>query len=470
MLAVIVSFMGQLGMGVGFGYISPYGEQIDEDIGMSADLNDLLIGDVSFGGLVGCLIAGKLADRIGRKKALSVSFSFTTIGWLFVTLSVITAMIFSGRIIHGIGEGMVTVVTIVYVSEYIQEKYRGGALSSLTVGCLLGLVLTYVVGVFIPWRTAAGIFTVMNLLLLLGSFVIQESPLWLSLKENQRQKDDVEEEKNGNDDKKPNIGSSSKEKECTQSETDVSLTRIISTSLAPVFLLLAPSTGCYSIGFFAISIVEKMHMGNPALVAIAIGMMRIVGAICAGAFIQKFGRRVSLIFSCASTSFSLMMVSLLLLLDNLPPAVFNYSMVTLLILVMFCTSLGITPVPWILLGEWPQVRDKVSIQVYIRSFLLMFQGIVGSVGSSSYNISVFLASMMPGLLEPRLGMAGMFAVFAAITALFLGLVILLVPETAGKSYPEYIAEQAINRTFSFWLPDLKNQPRTVQEIIRKKSY
>merc|ERR1719320_2357409 len=155
-------------------------------------------------------------------------------------------MIFSGRIIHGIGEGMVTVVTIVYVSEYIQEKYRGGALSSLTVGCLLGLVLTYVVGVFIPWRTAAGIFTVMNLLLFLGSFIIQESPLWLALKENQRQKDDVEEEKNGNDDKKPNIGCSSKEKECTQSETDASLTRIISTSLAPVFLLLAPSTGCHS--------------------------------------------------------------------------------------------------------------------------------------------------------------------------------------------------------------------------------
>ena len=196
----------------------------------------------------------------------------------------------------------------------------------------------------------------------------------------------------------------------------------------------------------------------------------IVGTICAGAFIQKFGRRVSLIFSCASTSFSLMMVSLLLLLDNLPPAVFNYSMVTLLILVMFCTSLGITPVPWILLGEWPQVQDKVSMLVYIRSFLLMFQGIVGSVGSSSYNISVFLASMMPGLLEPRLGMAGMFAVFAAITAFFLGLVILLVPETEGKSYPEYIAEQAIKRTFSFWLPDLKNQPTTVQEIIRKKSY
>ena len=104
------------------------------------------------------------------------------------------------------------------------------------------------------------------------------------------------------------------------------------------------------------------------------------------------------------------------------------------------------------------------------SFIEMLQGIVGTVGCSFYYISVFLSSMLPGLLEPRLGLAGMFAVFAAITGLFLGLVIILVPETAGKSYPEFIAGQALDKTFSFWLPDLKTQSRTVQEIIRKKSY
>ena len=60
-----VCFVGQLGIGVGFGFVSPYGSQIDEDLGMSEDLNDLLIGDVSIGGLFGCLFSGKLADKIG---------------------------------------------------------------------------------------------------------------------------------------------------------------------------------------------------------------------------------------------------------------------------------------------------------------------------------------------------------------------------------------------------------------------
>ena len=140
--------------------------------------------------------------------------------------------------------------------------------------------------------------------------------------------------------------------------TGLSVIRFISTALAPILLLLAPSTGCYSIGFFAMSIAEKMHMGNPAPVAIAVGMMRVLGVACGGAFVQKFGRRFSLIFSSTFTSLSLGMISLLLMLDILPPDVYNSMMVTLLVLVMFCTSLGMAPVPWVLLGEWPQVKDK----------------------------------------------------------------------------------------------------------------
>merc|ERR1712117_879626 len=362
-------------------------------------------------------------------------------------------MIFSGRIIHGIGEGMIQVITIIYLSEYIKEKYRGGALSSTTIGCLLGMVVTYICGVTIPWRVSAGIFTAMNLLSLLGSFVIQESPLWLSLKENTKQdegEDDLENTKKVQMD--PTLDEDHRDIS-QRVKQDWSLTRIISTSLAPFLLFLAPITGCFSIAFFAISMVEKMHMGNPACVAIGVGLMRVVGAACGGAFVQKFGRRISLIFSSASTSISLVMVSVLLMLDTLPPAVFNYGMIALLVLVMFCTSLGMAPVPWIILGEWPHVRDK---------------GIVGTVGASLFYISIFLASMLPGILEPALGMAGMFAVFAAITGILLVLAVLLVPETSGKSYPEFIAEQTIKKTFSLWLPDLKINSDAARESFWKK--
>ena len=109
------------------------------------------------------------------------------------------------------------------------------------------------------------------------------------------------------------------------------------------------------------------------------------------------------------------------------------------------------------------IDSKIFAAYAGSSLFFFFQGIVGTVGSSFYYISVFLSSLLPGVLEPRLGIAGMFAVFAGITALFLSLVVLLVPETAGKSYPDFISDQALNRTFTLWLPDLKDQPLNAQK-------
>ena len=55
-----------------------------------------------------------------------------------------------------------------------------------------------------------------------------------------------------------------------------------------------------------------------------------------------------------------------------------------------------------------------------------------------YYISVFLAAQMPVLLGPTLGLAGMFLVFAFISGLCVVVILLLVPETEGKTYTEYV--------------------------------
>ena len=91
---------------------------------MKDDLHSLLVGSVSVGGLVGCIIGGKLADMIGRKRAMTASFILITLGWGFVAFSLNAGMIFSGRIVHGLGEGMVVTVYIIYLGEVINEKYR----------------------------------------------------------------------------------------------------------------------------------------------------------------------------------------------------------------------------------------------------------------------------------------------------------------------------------------------------------
>merc|ERR1712106_1275853 len=110
---------------------------------------------------------------------------------------------------------------------------------------------------------------------------------------------------------------------------------------------------------------------------------------------------------------------------GIPEAMFNRSVIILLLLAMLASSLGMAPVPWILAGEWPAIEHK---------------GLVGTAGTALFYISVFLASQMTGLLQHALGLPGMFLVFSVNALLYLGLVLMFVPETKGKNYHQFLRE------------------------------
>ena len=112
---------------------------------------------------------------------------------------------------------------------------------------------------------------------------------------------------------------------------------------------------------------EKMAIGQPAAVAIAVGLVRTFGSACGMGFVQRFGRRKSLIFSSGIASILLASVSLLLQVRaGLPDTVFNWCMISLLVFVMYSNSVGMTPVPWILCGEWPDFQHKVSLDNFTK--------------------------------------------------------------------------------------------------------
>ena len=87
--------------------MGPYGQKIMEQLHIDTNIESLIAGSVSIGGLLSCLLSGKLADKIGRKLAISFSFILISVGWFIVTCSINFGMVLSGRILHGFGEGMV---------------------------------------------------------------------------------------------------------------------------------------------------------------------------------------------------------------------------------------------------------------------------------------------------------------------------------------------------------------------------
>ena len=161
--------------------MGPYLLQINEELKIPQKLQSLAVSSVSVGGLLGCISASLLADMCGRKKSVIVSFLFTLLGWLLVTFSINTVMFICGRVTHGLGEGMMVAISIIYLGELIPEKYRGAALASLTVAIQSGITLSYVFGVFLSWRMTSGIIGSINLVFLVLSFFLMESPEWILL-------------------------------------------------------------------------------------------------------------------------------------------------------------------------------------------------------------------------------------------------------------------------------------------------
>merc|ERR1712098_434114 len=223
----------------------------------------------------------------------------------------------------------------------------------------------YILGVLFTWRGSAGIVVFINTFSLLVLFLLPDSPYWLSLNKSLVEGLEALTKLGATADEEELRKTDSKSKiveENPQTNTSFTITTVISTVIPPLLLFLFPISGIYSVAFFATHLAESMHLGHSSTVAIAVGLVRTFGASVGTGFVQRFGRRKSMIISASMTTLCLVLLFFLLLGKSMEfsmsePA-YHWLVITLLLLAMLASSLGMAPVPWILAGEWPAYQHK----------------------------------------------------------------------------------------------------------------
>jgi sugar porter (SP) family MFS transporter len=148
--------------GIFFGYDSGYINGVNgakifieavEGVGAEAlsDSNQSLITSIlSCGTFFGALIAGDLADWIGRKWTVIIGCIIYMIGCV---IQMITSPehalgpIVAGRLIAGLGVGFESAIVILYMSEICPRKVRGALVSGyqfcITIGIMLASIVVY---------------------------------------------------------------------------------------------------------------------------------------------------------------------------------------------------------------------------------------------------------------------------------------------------------------------------------------
>lgn len=145
----------------------------------------LITSILSAGTFFGALIAGDLADWIGRRLTVILGCAVFIVG---VVLQVVTSenglgLIVAGRLVAGLGVGFVSAVIILYMSEIAPRKVRGAIVSGYQFCICVGLLLASCVNYGTQERTDSGSYRIpialqmaWALILAGGLFFLPESP------------------------------------------------------------------------------------------------------------------------------------------------------------------------------------------------------------------------------------------------------------------------------------------------------
>ncbi|KAL2863381.1 general substrate transporter [Aspergillus lucknowensis] len=141
------------------------------------------------GCFVGSFAAG-FADRLGRRGTILLACGVFTVGGVIQTAGVDISMLYIGRLLAGIGVGLLTMVVPIYQAEISHRRIRG-RITSLqqlfdAVGQILATWICY--GCYVvwdkeknsaEWRVPLGIQIVPAIFLASFVYMIPESPRWL---------------------------------------------------------------------------------------------------------------------------------------------------------------------------------------------------------------------------------------------------------------------------------------------------
>ncbi|XP_047152772.1 probable polyol transporter 6 [Vigna umbellata] len=173
-----------------FGYVTGVmsGAQvfIQEDLGISDLQIQLLVGMSHLCGLPGSLIAGRIADHIGRRYTIIVACIAFLLGSILMGYGQPYAILMIGNSIVGVGVSFAMVVAPLYSAEISPPSSRGFFTSLPTLAVNTGFLLGYLSNYFfeklslrLGWRLMVAVPAVPSLCLILIMVKLVESPRWL---------------------------------------------------------------------------------------------------------------------------------------------------------------------------------------------------------------------------------------------------------------------------------------------------
>lgn len=136
----------------------------------------------SFGGALGALISGLIADRFGRKPLVMASDILYIAGSFMIIFANYVQLMMFGRFLIGFTMGVTSMNLPLYITEICPLAVRGRVVALYTFISVLGQLFANVFSLMLVnrWRDLLGIGIGIGVLQFILMFFISESPRWLA--------------------------------------------------------------------------------------------------------------------------------------------------------------------------------------------------------------------------------------------------------------------------------------------------
>ena len=432
--------------GILFGYdtavISGTTDIVRNQFSLSASGEGWYVGCALIGSIIGVLCAGSLSDYIGRKITMLISAAFFSISAIGCAVCGSFDALVAFRIIGGVGIGIVSIVSPIYISEVSPARIRGTLVSlyqlAVTAGFLLAYLANWAIDAGIDpsaaadaglwsrmfnaeaWRGMLGSETLPALLFLFIIFFIPESPKWLIIKGKSSEATAVLSRILGSEDE---IGA---EVEATRSSSgedngkwsDLLKPGILVAVLAGCAIaILGQFMGVNAVLYYGPKIFSEAGFDNPMFSTVLVGLVNFATTVLAVFIIDRVGRKQLIYWGVSGMIICLMAIGTYFATGG---ALGNGFMLAFFLAYVFCCAISISAIVFVLLSEmYPNS---------IRGRAMSLAGFMLWVGT------YLVGQLTPVLLE--WSQAGTFFIFAVMCVPYMLIMWKVIPETTGKTLEE----------------------------------
>ncbi|KAK2067311.1 hypothetical protein P8C59_001062 [Phyllachora maydis] len=438
---------------------------------LNAYKRSLITSILSAGTFFGALIAGDLADWIGRRLTVILGCLIFSIGVVLQTVSTSgLGLIVAGRLIAGFGVGFVSAIIVLYMAEISPRKVRGAIVSGyqfcVTLGLLLASCVDYGTQNFNntgSYRIPIALQILWAIILAFGLFLLPDSPRYYVKKgkldtaahtlsrlrgqpiDSQYIQDELTEIVANHEYEQsviPPSGYFGSWANCFRGSLFKGSSNLRRTILGTSLQMMQQWTGINFIFYFGTAFFKQLGtIQNAFLLSMITTIVNVVSTPISFYTIERYGRRTLLIYGALGMVICEFIVAIVGVARPDDKAATSVQIAFICIYIFFFASTW-GPGAWVVIGE--------IYPLPIRS-----RGVALST-ASNWLWNCIIAVITPYMVDPDKGDLGskVFFIWGSLCACALVYAIFLIPETKGLTLEQVdrMLEETTPFTSAKWVP------------------